>query len=169
MPVKIRIQTLTKSCAYFSAKRSQFRLASVLYGGLIPQETIQIPPDAQSGLFEDSSGLVQPGDVLCNSVTFKNTPYAKNMLVVLQVVNQDRLMTGWIKKIIVRDNKVYFLLSAKVCRRTNFRYFQTEETVGELQLKSVTALKSFRPLIPRGNEAFYVFFLCGKLLDDYAY
>jgi hypothetical protein len=154
---------------YFSAKGSQFRLASVLYSGLIPHETIKIPNDAQSGLLDSSSGLVQPGDEICNSVTVKNTDYAKNMLVVLQVFNQDRLMTGWIKKIIVRDKKVFLLTSAKVCRRTKLRYFQTEETAGELQLKSLSDLKSFRPLIPRGNEASYNFFLCGKLVDDFAF
>jgi hypothetical protein len=118
---------------------------------------------------DSSSGLVQPGDEICNSVTVKNTDYSKNMLVVLQVFNQDRLMTGWIKKIIVRDKKVFLLTSAKVCRRTKLRYFQTEETAGELQLKSLSDLKSFRPLIPRGNEASYNFFLCGKLVDDFAF
>jgi hypothetical protein len=48
------------------------------------------------------------------------------------------------------------------------RYFQSEESRGDLQLKSIADLKSYKPLIPRGNEAFFVFFLCGKLLDDFA-
>jgi hypothetical protein len=90
------------------------------------------------------------------------------MLVVLQVVNQDRLLIGWVKKVIVRERKVFFLLSTKVCRRTKMRYFESEERPGELQLRSIDALKSYKPLIPRGRETFYVFFLAGKLVDDTA-
>ncbi len=142
------------------------RLASVFHGGLIPPETVKLPEDGKSGA-NDSSGLVEPSDIVCNSVTVKNTLYAKDMLVVLQVLNQDRILAGWIKKVIVREKKVFFLLSAKVCRRTKLRYFQCEETRSELLLRSVVSLKSFKPLIPRGNEAFYVFFLYGKLLDDF--
>jgi hypothetical protein len=152
----------------FSAKRSQFRFASVLHSGLIPQETIEIPQDGKSGMLEDSSGLVRPDDIVCNSVTVMNTVYSKNMLVVLEVANQDRLLTGWVKKVIVREKNVFFLLSVKACRRTKMRYFQSEESRGDLQLKSIADLKSYKPLIPRGNEAFFVFFLCGKLLDDFA-
>lgn len=144
------------------------RLASVLHGGLIPPETVTLPEDGKSGMAEDSSGLVDPGDIVCNSVTVKNTLYAKNMLVVLQVINQDRILAGWIKKVIVRENKVFLLVSAKVCRRTKMRFFQSEDTQSELQLRNVVSLKSFKPLIPRGNETFYVFFLYGKLLDDFS-
>jgi hypothetical protein len=152
----------------FSAKRSQFRLASVLHSGLVPQETIQIPKDGKAGMSEDTSGLVRPDDIVCNSVTVKNTVYTKNMLVVLKVDNQDRVLAGWVKKVIVRGKNVFFLVSVKSCRRTKMRYFESEESPRELQLKSIGDLKSYRPLIPRGNEAFFVFFLCGKLLDDFA-
>jgi hypothetical protein len=125
-----------------------------------------LPEDGKSGLTENSSGLVQPSDIVCNSVTVKNILYAKDMLVVIHVDNQDRILAGWVKKAVVRGTKVYLLLSAKVCRRTHFRYFQSEDTRGDLQLKSVSSLNSFKPLIPRGNESHYVFFLYGKLQDD---
>jgi hypothetical protein len=91
------------------------------------------------------------------------------MLVVLQVFNQDRILVGWIKKIILRKKKVFFLLTAKMCRRLKMRYFQSQNIPGEVLLKNVDVIKSFRPLIPRGNEGSYVFFLCGKLVDDFAF
>jgi hypothetical protein len=140
----------------------------VLHNGLIPTETTLVPEDAKSGFSEDSFGLVQPGDIVCNSITVKNTQYTKNMLVILKVINQDRVQTGWIQKVIVRKKEVLFLVNSKVCRRTKMRYFQSEEMRGELQLKSVASLKSFKPLIPRGNVGFFVFFLYGKLQDDFA-
>jgi len=143
-------------------------LASVFHGGLIPAETVKLPEDGKSGQVEDSFGLVQPTDTVCNSVTVKNILYEKNMLVILKVFNQDRILAGWIKKVVVRNGKVNLLVSEKMCRRTKLRFFQSEETRGELKLKSITSIKSLKPLIPRGNEAVYVCFLYGKLLDDFS-
>jgi hypothetical protein len=144
------------------------RLASVLHSGLIPVETVQIPEDGKFGFSADSSGFVQPSDIVCNSVTVKNTLYAKNMLVVVEVVNQDRIVAGWIRKVIVREEEIFFLVTTKVCRRTKMRYFQSEEKQGVLRLTHIDSLKTFKPLIPRGNEAFFCFFLFGKLLDDFS-
>lgn len=131
-------------------------------------EPIQIPEDAKSGVAVDSSSLVQQCDIVCDSVTIKNTQYAKNMLVVLKVVNQDRIVTGWIRKVIVREKKVFFLVSAKECKRSRMRYFQSVESRGVVQLTSAQAIKAYKPLIPRGNESFFSFFLHGKLQDDFA-
>jgi hypothetical protein len=90
------------------------------------------------------------------------------MLVVLEVMNQDKIRTGWIKKVIIRQGKVFFLVSSKVCIRTTMRYFQSMKVCGVLKLICVDNIKSYKPLIPRGNEAFFSFFLVGKLIDDFA-
>jgi hypothetical protein len=131
-------------------------------------ETVQIPEDGKFGFSADPSDQVQPSDIVCDSVTVRNTFYVKNMLVVTRVINQDRIVCGWIKKVVVREKEVFFLLTTKECRRTRMRYFQSEEKLGELHLTPMDNLKSFKPLIPRGNEAFYCFFLFGKLIDDFA-
>jgi hypothetical protein len=152
----------------FLAKRSQMRMASVLHRGLFPAETVEIPEDAKTGLTVDSyRSLINPSDVVSNSITVKNTLYMRNMIVVISVINQDRIVTGWIKKVIVRDGNVRFLLTVKTCKRTKMRYFESLNKVSPLQVVSVNMLKSYKPLIPRGTEAHYVFFLCGKLLDDF--
>jgi hypothetical protein len=116
----------------------------------------------------ESSSFVEASDIVCNSVTVRNTLYARNMLVVMEVVNQDRIVTGWIKKVIIRGKKVFFLVSSKMCKRSAFRYFQSEEARGILKLISLESLKSYKPLIPRGTGSFFTFFLHGKLLDDFA-
>jgi hypothetical protein len=147
------------------------RLASIFHSGLIPLETVKITGDCKTGLdvlVTDASSLVQPDDIVCNSVTVKNTLYLTNMLVVLQVINQDRIVAGWIRKIIVKKKEVFLLVTTKMCRRTKMRYFESGESQGGLKLKNIANLKSFKPLIPRGTEASYVFFLHGKLLDDFA-
>jgi len=121
-------------------------------------DTVEIPGGAKSGLTDASSNVIQSSDIVSSSVTFKNTLYSTNMLVVLEVINQDKIRTGWIKKVIFREDKVLFLVSSKVCTRTTMRFFQSLKVVGVVQLICVDSIKSYKPLIPRGNEAFLPFF-----------
>jgi hypothetical protein len=129
-------------------------------------ETLELPEGGDAGFVVDSGDFIRQSDIVSSSAVYKNTDYRKNMLVVLSVINQDRIVTGWIRKILVREEKLFFLVTSKICRRTSFRYFQSTETRAPLEIISVDSLKSFKPLIPRGNESSYVFFLCGKLVDD---
>jgi hypothetical protein len=113
----------------------------------------------------DAFGFTIPGDLLCDAVTVCNTEYKIGMLVVLHVTSQDGIIVGLIKKVIVRNNDVFFCLKTSKCLRNELRYF---ESLGNSQLtcKAYTDLKSYKPLIPRGTEDSFVFFLSGKLVDD---
>ncbi len=96
-------------------------------------------------------------------MTVNSTEYRLNMLVVLEVSSQDKATVGWIKGIVIRGNTVLFLVTEKVCIRQSLRYFSSVE--GKMKLSAVPCnnIKSFKPLIPRGTEYSYVFFLTGKL------
>jgi hypothetical protein len=142
------------------------RLASIFHRGLFLQETFQIPEDGKTGLVEESCDI-RPSDIVSDSITFKNTEYKRNMLVVLEVINQDRIIAGWIRKVVVREKKVFFLLSSRTCRRTALRYFESVEGKAQIELKNIESLRSFKPLIPQGKQFSYVFFLHGKLIDDF--
>jgi hypothetical protein len=142
------------------------RLASVLYGGLFASETIQIPKQAGGSHTDTILGFSKPGDSVCNLVTVNNTEYSCGMLVVLGVSSQDGVTVGWIKKLIVRERKVFFFVTSRKCIRTEMRYFESTGDPGRPIVKCYTELKSFKPLIPRGTENYFVFFLAGKLIDD---
>lgn len=110
--------------------------------------------------------LVLPTDVVCDSVTYKSTDYKINMVVVLEVQSQDTLVVGWLKKVVVRHKRLFFLVQKKTCVRDDLRYFQSVRETSNLQLVPYSALKSYKPLIPRGTEIAFVFFLAWKLVDD---
>lgn len=88
------------------------------------------------------------------------------MLIILTVVSQDMIMVGWIKKIIVRDNKAYFICIPRTCVRQRLQYFRCVDGPSELRMVEHSELKSYKPLLPRGTECSFVFFLYGKVVDD---
>lgn len=96
----------------------------------------------------------------------KNTEYKVGMLVVLEVNSQDKITVGWIKKIVVRGVQAFFIVLPRVCIRQKLRYFRCMDSLSHFTMKKHEELRSFKPLIPRGNEATFVFFLHGKLVDD---
>jgi hypothetical protein len=142
-------------------------LGATLHRGLFKQNRIQVPEEAQSGSCYQSQYLsLLPSDILCDKLSVKNTEYRAGMLVVTAVSSQDKITAGVIKKIVVRGEHVFFFLLSKICVRQKLRYFRCIEGESKLELKRQEDLRSFKPLIPRGNEKNFVFFLHGKLLDD---
>jgi hypothetical protein len=111
------------------------------------------------------SKFVLPSDHLADSVVLKNTEYRINMLVVLEVSSQDKITVGWVKKCVIREGKLFFLVIKTDSYRSSLQYF---ESVGQHTeaLASSEDLKAFKPLLPRGTEKRFIFFLCGKLVDD---
>jgi hypothetical protein len=149
-----------------SAKRSQFRLASVLHMGIFGQKNIVIPENARTGL-QVPNVLVEKDDIVATSVIVESNVYKINMLVVLEVSSQDKATVGWIKGIIIRNRTVLFVVTKSVCIRQPLGYFSSCET-GKLKLSTTpwSHLKSFKPLIPRGTECSFVFCLRGKLPEE---
>jgi hypothetical protein len=114
----------------------------------------------------DGLGFTIPGDLVCDAVTVNNTDYKIGMLVVVNVTSQDGIIIGWIKKVILRNKDVFFCLRTSKCIRNELRYFESLGG-GKLTCKSYADLKSYKPLVPRGTEDSFVFFLSGKLVDDF--
>jgi hypothetical protein len=142
------------------------RLASVFYQGLFPSEQVQIPKRATQCFKDDILGFSEPGDIACDSVTVNGTEYKTGMLVILGVSSQDGVTAGWIKKVIFRRRTVYFYVMSRKCIRTDMRYFESTNLNARMAVRCYADLKSFKPLIPRGTEDYYVFFLAGRLIED---
>ncbi len=142
------------------------RVASILHRGLL-QDTVQIPKHAKIASSEDDPRFAGTAAVTVNSVILNNTQYKAGMLVVLGVSSQDGMTVGWIKKVIVCDQKVLFDVLCLKCIRNNFRYFESVDQNPRRVLINSQDLRSFKPLLPRGTEDSFVFFLVGKLVDDH--
>ncbi len=137
----------------------------MLQRGLFNEELISMKKSEAAVHHQSLSKLILHTDVLADSVILKNTEYCQNMLVVLEVSSNDKITVGWVKKIVLRGDLLFFLVTKKVCYRSRMQYFESFGKSTE-QLSSWKELKSFKPLLPRGTEHSFIFFLCGKLLDD---
>jgi hypothetical protein len=143
--------------------RSQLRLSTIFHSGLFNEEPFCVKKTEPAG--NQLSKLLLPTDLLSDSVVIQNTEYRQSMLLILGVHSQDKVSVGWLKKVVLRGKKVFFLVTKHVCYRSQFGYF---ESVGNstVTLSSREELRSFKPLLPRGSEQSFIFFLHGKLLDD---
>ncbi len=137
----------------------------MLHKGLFNEDLITIKKTEVAGQQSSLSKFVQPDDFLADSVILKNTEYKKNMLVVLEVSSQDKVTVGWVKNIVLRGKSVFFLVTKKNCYRHSLQYFESIGSSTEA-LANWKELRSFKPLLPRGTENSFIFFLCGKLIDD---
>ena len=156
-----------KNVALTLAKRSQLRMSCVLHKGLFTEDPVTSTKNPQSGSNLSSlSKLLRMTDIVADSAVVKNTEYRQSMLLVIEVNSQDKITTGWLKKVVLRGKKVFFLVTKKECYRGNFQYFESEVGSSTEALVNSEELKSFKPLLPRGTEQSYVFFLHGKLVDD---
>ncbi len=150
-----------------TATRTQLRLASVLHHGLFSEECVMPSGTGKRVDIADGLGFTAPGDLLYDAVFVNNTEYKIGMLVVLHVTSQDGVIVGWIKKVIIRNKSVFFCLKTSKCVRKELRYFESlGKSTGNILFKPYSDLKSYKPLIPRGTEESFVFFLNGKLVDD---
>lgn len=151
---------------FFSlAKRCQLRLAGVLHKGILENELISLPGTVQPGASMNMPDIL-PTDVVSDSVTLRSTEYKANMLLVLEVHSQDRIIVGWIKKAVCRGSNLFFVVKKYTCVRDKLQYFQSASENPMVELVSSKKMKSFKPLIPRGTEFSFLFFLVGKLVDD---
>jgi hypothetical protein len=142
------------------------RLASVLQKGLFNEELIDVKKTKVAGHMNILSDMLLPSDLLANTATLKNTEYRCNMLLVLEVFSQDKILVGWLKKVVIRRKAVFFLVTTKACYRQDLEYFESVRGSSKQALVGWDELKSFKPLLPRGTEDSFVFFLHGKLTDN---
>ncbi len=149
------------------AKRSQLRMSTILHKGLVNEDTVASMKNTQSGSSLISvSKLLRTTDIVADSAVVKNTEYHGNMLLVLDVNSQEKITAGWLKKIVIRCQKVLFLVTKKECYRGRFQYFESVIGSSSEALIKSEDLRSFKPLLPHGTENSYVFFLVVKLIYD---
>jgi hypothetical protein len=102
--------------------------------------------------------MLQSGDMLTERVNVSGTSYKVGQLVVTEVICQDIVEVGIIEKVVVRGQKVQFLVSLHVCARDRFNVFQSVPR-NQGKLVSYSDLADFKPLIKRGEGTSFRFVL----------
>ena len=97
-------------------------------------------------------------DLICKTVTIKSQVYKKGDLVIIDMEDCDNIEVGLIQTILIREAKVFFVVSKYTATRNKVNYFES-------QLRSETPcnfidsayIKDFKPLIKRGTSEKFVF------------
>ena len=95
---------------------------------------------------------------MTDKVNIWGTIYKVGHLVVTSVVTRDILEVGVMEKVVVRADKVKFLVTMHDCARDPFNIFQSCPK-NKVKLVSYSSLADFKPLVKRGQGVSFSFVL----------
>ena len=149
------------------AERQQLRAASVFYNGMFNVSRFSLPEAVtlkddikDDSTFHNELKAFMSNDSLISSEIFVNNQTYKNGdLLALDVEDDFNITVGLIKSILVKNNKVYFVLKKYECVRKFLRYFESLKQYEHCIFKESSQLADFKPLIKRGTEGKFIFVL----------
>jgi hypothetical protein len=113
-------------------------------------------PDECNGVI--APNLLRSGDLVTDRVTIWGTNYRVGCLVITNVVFKDIVEVGEIENIILRKNKVLFLVSLHDCARDSFNIFRSVPK-NCVTVVTYSDLADFKPLTKRGAGTSFSFLL----------
>jgi hypothetical protein len=102
--------------------------------------------------------LLHPGDLITDKVVVTGTTYRRDQIVVTSVETEDLITVGVILDLVVRTNRLLFIVALHQAVRTPFRYFQACPC-DEVQFVDYNLLSDFKPLYKRDQSISFSFFL----------
>ena len=150
------------------SERQQMRMASVHYNGMfdwgeiiLPEQNVMMLKDVDSEipLNREILKVMGENDILVNKVAYNGQQYETGDLISLDVMDCDTLEAGLIKSILVKNDQIYFMCRPFVCSRTWLQYFEGTSGLELLRCVDIKNLPDFKPLLMRGTETKFNFFL----------
>ena len=153
------------------SERQQMRAVSVsvYYNGMfnfaplnLPEIVInksQVTLDNTSNT-ERLKTFMSNSDLICKTIYVNNQEYRNGDLLVLEVNDIDNMTVGLIQTILVRGDKVHFVVQKFEASRNYLQYFESMDVNDPVShfIESST-LADFKPLIKRGTTKKFVFIL----------
>ncbi len=102
--------------------------------------------------------LLQPGDLVTDKAVVAGTVYFKNQIVVTSVSSEDLISVGVIHEVIIRMDRLIFVIALYDAIRTSFRFFQACPRE-KVDIVDYNHLSDFKPLYRRDNSKCFRFFL----------
>ena len=157
-------------------ERQQMRAVSVFYHGMFNFEPFTLPDNVlskseineDSGLHKKLKSYMSDSDVICSNVVANNQAYKTGDLVVLEITDCDNLSVGLIQAILIKLNKVYFVIKRYSAIRKWLQYFESEkkgESVEEFV--DCNRLVDYKPVIKRGTTEKFIFILHHHISFEY--
>jgi hypothetical protein len=143
------------------ARKNQSQLASRAYHGFFSRPLFEFPVKCcppTEGQLTTFGNLLQPGDLLTKKVDVSGTTYKINNIVITEVECEDVIRIGVILGIVLRLDKLLFIVSSYDAIRTTFRFFEAIPR-DVVELVDYRNLADFKPLFKRTHGDCFIFFL----------
>ena len=149
------------------AEKQQLRAASVFYNTMfnvcnfILPKAVTLKNDIKddSPFHKELKTFLSNDSLICSEIVSNNQTYKNGDILVLDIEDDYNISVGLIKTILVKNNKVYFVLKKYDCIRRLLRYFETCKTYDNFIFKESCMLADFKPLIKHGTEGKFIFVL----------
>ena len=151
-------------------------MASVYYHGMFEVQQFRVPEKAsykkdlkqKSQFWEEVKDLMLEGDLVCSDIFVNSQNYQNGDLIVNEVLEGgEALKVGMIKTILVRGNKVCFVIKQYISVRDTLGYYESKNVDAEFLVKDSTTLADNKPLIMRGTVTKFQFVLHHHISFDH--
>ena len=157
------------------AERQQMRMCSVYYTGMF-QTAKFILPDKVSYkrdmpddilVLNSLKEFMGDSDIVCDEVEYLNQRYKRGELVILEAIDRSKMKVGLILSILLKSNKIYFVVRRFEAKRNNLEFFSCISTVNDLSFIDASRLEDYKPLRIIGTQANFVFALHHHISHDF--
>ena len=167
-----------KNISYTLTTRLQMRMCSTFYNGMFETSPVVIksdvlykkhlnPATANHGSVEKLiANFMSDRDFLCKKLSYKGQIYTANDLVVLKVLNQGSLRIGLVHTMVVRNDKVFFVVKEYEAKRCWLSYYEAELISDRYVQNDARALADYKPLINYGSQTKLYFCLHHHISHD---
>ena len=148
------------------AVRQQMRAVSFYYRGMFNFAPFILPEvvlgksevTEDSDLHKNLKTFMGDSDVICSNVEVNNQVYQNGDLIVLDVNDNDNMDVGHIQTVLIKMNKVYFVIKRYKAVRRWLQYFESVNS-GDSVYEFVESDKivDYKPLIKRGTTEKFIF------------
>ena len=156
--------------------RQQMRVVSVYYHGIFDFKPFKLPEDVKSKkeisqdteFYNNLKTFMNDSDLICRSVIVNNQEYKNGDIIVVDITDSDNVNVGLIQTILIKEDKVYFVIKKYQAIRNMLQYFENEKPSDAIsEFVESTKLADFKPLIKRGTAEKFVFMFHHNVSFDY--
>ena len=159
----------TINIAHTVATRQSYRQASVYYHGMYPMQSDKIVPPKnakrkfellgeKSDLMMRVITLMDEETLFCDKVECNGVKYKVDDVIVLCVNNSLSIFVGLIFGILIKDNKVLFLVNKyNADRNQDYGFYENVLNDEDLSIIEATKIADYKPLFKIGTRRKFIF------------
>ena len=157
-------------------ERQQMRAVSVFYHGMFSSVPFHLPHFVlkKSEMADDSDvhitlkAFMNDDDLICKTISIKSQSYTNGDLIIIDLEDCDNIDVGLIETILVRENRVYFVVKRYKAVRNRLQYFESQkQSERPCEFIEFNRIVDFKPLIKRGTSEKFVFVFHHYISFDY--